>query len=92
MGLSFSVPPGKAVPSSLQNIYKELRDDCKCTIPKHGDLEKVSALLTRWLAHGSAVIAMQSTIQLCRFRMQDTVYVLCRSAIGKEGLLAAAQA
>lgn len=41
MGLSFSVPPGKAVPSSLQNIYKEIRDDCGCTIPKHGDLEKV---------------------------------------------------
>ena len=44
MGLSFSVPPGKAVPSSLQNIYKELRDDCACTLPKHGDLEKVTAL------------------------------------------------
>jgi uracil-DNA glycosylase len=41
MGLSFSVPPGKAVPSSLQNIYKELRDDCGCAIPRHGDLEKV---------------------------------------------------
>ena len=41
MGLSFSVPPGKAVPSSLQNIYKELQEDCGCTKPKHGDLEKV---------------------------------------------------
>lgn len=41
MGLSFSVPPGKAVPSSLQNIYKELLEDCGCTVPKHGDLEKV---------------------------------------------------
>ena len=41
MGLSFSVPPGKAVPSSLQNIYKELQEDCACTKPKHGDLEKV---------------------------------------------------
>ncbi len=45
MGLSFSVPPGKAVPSSLQNIYKELKDDCACTAPKHGDLEKASTLL-----------------------------------------------
>ena len=43
MGLSFSVPPGKAVPSSLQNIYKEIRDDCGCTVPKHGDLEKVTS-------------------------------------------------
>ena len=41
MGLSFSVPPGQPVPSSLQNIYRELRDDCGCTAPKHGDLEKV---------------------------------------------------
>lgn len=41
VGLSFSVPPGKAVPSSLQNIYKELRSDCGCKIPKHGNLEKV---------------------------------------------------
>ena len=45
MGLSFSVPPGKAVPSSLQNIYKELRDDCSCTVPKHGNLEKVCSRL-----------------------------------------------
>jgi hypothetical protein len=43
MGLSFSVPPGKAVPSSLQNMYKELADDCGCTIPRHGDLRKVPA-------------------------------------------------
>lgn len=41
VGLSFSVPPEKAVPSSLQNIYKELHTDCGCTIPKHGNLEKV---------------------------------------------------
>ncbi|BDA41758.1 Uracil-DNA glycosylase [Coccomyxa sp. Obi] len=42
VGLSFSVPPGKAVPSSLQNIYKELHADCGCNIPKHGNLEKWS--------------------------------------------------
>ncbi|KAK9908876.1 hypothetical protein WJX75_004145 [Coccomyxa subellipsoidea] len=42
VGLSFSVPPGKAVPSSLQNIYKELQSDCGCKIPKHGNLEKWS--------------------------------------------------
>lgn len=41
MGLSFSVPAGKSVPSSLQNIYKELKDDCGCTVPKTGDLSKV---------------------------------------------------
>ena len=41
MGLSFSVPPGKAVPSSLQNMYKELADDCGCRVPRSGDLRKV---------------------------------------------------
>ena len=29
-GLSFSVPRGKAVPSSLRNMYKELREDLGC--------------------------------------------------------------
>lgn len=38
-GLSFSVKPGVAVPPSLQNIYKELRDDLGCPIPRHGFLE-----------------------------------------------------
>lgn len=37
-GLSFSVKPGIAVPPSLQNIYKELRDDLGCPIPDHGCL------------------------------------------------------
>ncbi len=37
-GLSFSVKPGVAVPPSLQNIYKELRDDIGCPIPNHGHL------------------------------------------------------
>lgn len=35
----------QAVPSSLRNIYKELRDDCACTVPSHGNLEKVSCLV-----------------------------------------------
>lgn len=30
MGLSFSVPHGRAVPSSLRNMYKELREDLGC--------------------------------------------------------------
>ena len=55
MGLSFSVPPGKAVPSSLQNIYKELQEDCACTKPKHGDLEKV---------HTAAIFEQLSARQL----------------------------
>jgi uracil-DNA glycosylase len=37
-GLSFSVKPGVVQPPSLQNIFKELRDDIGCAIPKHGCL------------------------------------------------------
>ncbi|MFC4456467.1 uracil-DNA glycosylase [Deinococcus sonorensis] len=37
-GLSFSVRPGVRPPPSLQNIYKELRDDVGFQIPRHGDL------------------------------------------------------
>lgn len=37
-GLSFSVRPGVRPPPSLQNIYKELRDDVGFQIPKHGYL------------------------------------------------------
>ncbi len=40
-GLSFSVPPDqKETPPSLQNIYKELRDDLGCFIPNNGYLKK----------------------------------------------------
>ncbi|XP_044480369.1 uracil-DNA glycosylase, mitochondrial-like isoform X2 [Mangifera indica] len=40
MGLSFSVPKGVKVPSSLVNIFKELHHDLGCSIPSHGNLEK----------------------------------------------------
>lgn len=40
-GLSFSVLPSQTeIPPSLQNIYKELKDDCGCYIPDNGYLEK----------------------------------------------------
>jgi uracil-DNA glycosylase len=38
-GLAFSVPQGIAIPPSLVNIYKEMRDDIGYTIPNHGNLE-----------------------------------------------------
>lgn len=37
-GLCFSVKPGVPIPPSLQNIYKELRDDLGVKTPNHGDL------------------------------------------------------
>ena len=38
-GLAFSVRRGVRVPPSLQNMYKELRDDVGVPIPSHGNLE-----------------------------------------------------
>jgi uracil-DNA glycosylase len=37
-GLCFSVRPGTPQPPSLQNIFKELRDDVGCHIPNNGFL------------------------------------------------------
>ncbi|MDP3466399.1 MAG: uracil-DNA glycosylase [Sulfuricurvum sp.] len=37
-GLSFSVQQGVPLPPSLQNIFKELVDDIRCSFPKNGDL------------------------------------------------------
>ncbi|MDX9781810.1 MAG: uracil-DNA glycosylase [Bacteroidales bacterium] len=39
-GLSFSVPEGVPQPPSLQNIFKELRDDLGIALPNSGNLEK----------------------------------------------------
>ena len=38
-GLAFSVQRGIAHPPSLQNIFKELREDIGCDVPQHGTLE-----------------------------------------------------
>ena len=37
-GLCFSVLPGVALPPSLRNIFRELRDDLGCPIPNNGYL------------------------------------------------------
>lgn len=39
-GLCFSVQPTVEIPPSLENIYKELRDDLGCKIPNNGYLVK----------------------------------------------------
>ena len=44
-GLAFSVNEGVPFPPSLQNIFKELRDDMGCDIPKSGNL-------TSWAKEG----------------------------------------
>jgi uracil-DNA glycosylase len=52
-GLSFSVNDGVAMPPSLQNIFKEIRDDLGNPIPKTGNLE-------RWAEQG--VLLLNSTL------------------------------
>lgn len=44
-GLSFSVPDRIAIPPSLVNIFKELKNDIGMAIPKHGNL-------TAWASQG----------------------------------------
>ncbi len=39
-GLSFSVPVGVDIPPSLQNIFKELKEDLQVPIPRSGYLQK----------------------------------------------------
>lgn len=52
-GLSFSVSPKVSIPSSLKNIFKELKNDLNIEIPNHGDL-------TSWGKEG--VLLLNSTL------------------------------
>ena len=56
MGLSFSVPKGKRVPPSLQNIYKEIHSDLGLPIPNHGDL-------THWAEQGVLLLNAMLTVE-----------------------------
>lgn len=55
-GLSFSVPPGVAIPPSLRNIFRELGDDLGCPVPVDGDL-------TRWAAQGVLLLNAVLTVR-----------------------------
>jgi uracil-DNA glycosylase len=55
-GLSFSVRPGVAVPASLRNIYKELREDLGVEPPKNGDL-------TPWANQGVLLLNAVLTVR-----------------------------
>lgn len=55
-GLSFSVQPGMKVPPSLQNIFKELREDLGCDIPDHGSL-------VSWAQQGVLLLNNVLTVQ-----------------------------
>jgi uracil-DNA glycosylase len=54
-GLCFSVRPGVPVPPSLQNIFKEIRDELGHPIPAHGDL-------TSWADQG--VLLLNSVLSV----------------------------
>lgn len=57
VGLSFSVDPAvRPVPRSLQNIYKELRDDLGVPTPPHGDL-------SAWAEHGVMLLNRVLTVE-----------------------------
>lgn len=55
-GLCFSVQDGVAPPPSLQNIYKEIRDDVGAPIPQSGNLE-------RWADQGVLLLNATLTVE-----------------------------
>lgn len=56
MGLSFSVKEGVNIPPSLYNIFKELRSDIGCPLPKSGDL-------TNWGRQGVLLLNSVLTVR-----------------------------
>ncbi|HAI75321.1 MAG TPA: uracil-DNA glycosylase [Microscillaceae bacterium] len=55
-GLSFSVNEGVAIPPSLRNIFKEIKEDLGIDIPKSGNLE-------RWAAQGVLLLNATLTVR-----------------------------
>lgn len=55
-GLCFSVSENVKVPPSLQNIYKEIKDDIGTTIPTSGNLE-------RWASQGVLLLNATLTVE-----------------------------
>src|SRR3990167_10300159 len=55
-GLSFSVPKGVPLPPSLQNIFKELKEDLKIPSPPHG-------CLVEWADQGVLLLNATLTVR-----------------------------
>jgi uracil-DNA glycosylase len=55
-GLSFSVRPGVAVPPSLRNVFKEIREDLGIEVPPGGDL-------TGWAEQGVLLLNAVLTVR-----------------------------
>ncbi len=58
-GLCFSVQDGVKIPPSLQNIYKEIKDDLGIEIPNSGNLE-------RWARQGVLLLNATLTVEAGR--------------------------
>ncbi len=58
-GLCFSVPPGIAIPPSLQNIYQELHAELGLPIPTHGNL-------TAWADQGVLLLNSVLSVECAR--------------------------
>lgn len=99
-GLSFSVPAGQPVPSSLKNMYKEIATDCGCTIPQHGSLVKVcifgtaGLLCTEFLADctqhpdATCIQLVQDIAVQCQPQFADILLAQCFSLQwAKQGVL-----
>ncbi|MCI8494699.1 MAG: uracil-DNA glycosylase [Lachnospiraceae bacterium] len=55
-GLCFSVRPEVSIPPSLENIYKELKEDLGCEIPNHG-------YLVKWASQGVLMLNTVLTVR-----------------------------
>ncbi len=55
-GLCFSVPDGISLPPSLQNIFKEIKNDLEIPVPKSGNLE-------RWAEQGVFLLNATLTVR-----------------------------
>ena len=55
-GMCFSVKKGVEAPPSLKNIFKELQNDCGCSIPPHGEL-------TEWAKQGILLLNTVLTVR-----------------------------
>lgn len=98
-GLCFSVRPGVRVPPSLQNIYKELKNDLGIEQPKHGCLDAwaqqgvllLNAVLTVEQGHANAhqgkgwEVFTDKIIELVNRQCDRVVFMLWGSYAQKKG-------
>jgi uracil-DNA glycosylase len=99
-GLCFSVNKDVAIPPSLRNIYKELKQDLGCQIPQHGNLQKwsdqgvllLNSVLT--VTHGQAASHQKKgweqftdkIISILNERYSNIVYLLWGNYAHRKGV------